>query len=110
MVELGIGSQLFQDFMEREEKFSNTVRDAALLSEVWWERQGRMNLGNKSFNVALWYINMRNRFRWGDNGSRTNDDGLPIQIVSYRDVKSKIVAFNYFPPAKPESEAESETA
>ena len=89
MTELGIGSQLFYDLLERDEEFSNTIKRGIEISEAWWERQGRINLNNKSFNAVLWYMNMRNRFNWKDRNSTditTKDQPLSIQVVSYHDV------------------------
>ena len=63
---LGIGADLYYAFIKRESEFADAVKKGVELSEAWWERQGRLNLTNKSFNAVLWYMNMKNRFGWKD--------------------------------------------
>lgn len=48
--------------------FSDTIKKGLVLSQAWWEKKGRSNLENKEFSPALWFGNMKNRFRedWQD--------------------------------------------
>jgi hypothetical protein len=52
---------------ERDQEFCEVIRNALILCQAWWEEQGRVNLGVKGFQTALWFINMKNRFGWTDN-------------------------------------------
>lgn len=62
-----MSNDLWNGLLERCERFSETIQKGRLLSQDWWEKHGRTNLHDKEFNTRLWDINMRNRFKWGDN-------------------------------------------
>jgi hypothetical protein len=44
--------------------FLSAIKIGEQLSKDWWMEIGKLNLGNKDFNVGLYLINMRNRFGW----------------------------------------------
>jgi len=44
--------------------YSRAMSDLLDASEAWWMRQGRENVGNRSFNTQLFNLNMVNRFKW----------------------------------------------
>lgn len=79
--ELGIHYSTFLDWQKNIPEFSESVKTGEQLSAAWWEKQGRTNLENKEFQAALWYMNMKNRFKWADKQQveHTGKDGGPIE-------------------------------
>jgi len=79
---------LWNRFIDEEPEFSKTIKRGREFSNAWWEKQGRENLKDKSFNPTLWYMNMRNRFGWRDNENKPNDNNdkpittLRVEYVS----------------------------
>ncbi len=65
------------------DKFYNAVQHGRMLSEVWWEKQGRLNLKNKEFNATLWYMNMKNRHGWRDTQEHKVDASVTVNIVRF---------------------------
>jgi len=62
--EIGVAYWTLNKWREEKKKFSKAVEHGIALSRAWWEKVGRDNLSNKSFNTNVYQANMRNRFGW----------------------------------------------
>lgn len=58
--------ETIDEYCEKHEQFGEAFKKGMILAEAWWEKHGRTNLNNKEFNSTLWYMNMKNRFKWSD--------------------------------------------
>lgn len=64
--EIGVMKQTVYNWMDAHPEFLDAIKEGVDRSEAWWEKQGRSNLKTKEFQAALWYMNMKNRFKWAD--------------------------------------------
>lgn len=78
-------NDLWDRWMIEEPKFSETIKTGRLLSQSWWESQGRISLKSNKFNAALWYMNMKNRFSWTDRTDHTTkDDKIQPPVIKFK--------------------------
>lgn len=64
-----------KDFYAQYEKnagFAGLIDFGRTLSQAWWEKQARKNVGNKSFNTQLWAFYMKNKHAWADRVDTTS--------------------------------------
>lgn len=76
--------------------FGQLVEYGRTLSQAFWEKQARKNIGNKQFNTSLWAFYMKNKFGWADKTETTNVDENPnldldqLRAKVYKDVADLI--------------------
>ncbi len=75
-------NDLWDRLMKEDEEFSETISRGKLLSEAWWHKRGRINLGNADFRHQLWYMNMKNRFGWTDKTELSGNADEPLRIIT----------------------------
>jgi transposase-like protein len=63
---IGIGKTTFYNWRHQHEEFASAALAGIELSLGWWMEQGRIHIKDKTFNTALYYINMKNRHGWND--------------------------------------------
>ncbi len=80
LADLGIWEDTFWRWRKIHPEFSEAVKIGTELSRMWWEREGRTALRDKSFNHGLWYMNMKNRFGWTDRVENTNNAPTSISV------------------------------
>src|SRR5690554_5949794 len=89
----GFGSYpLWDRWLKEDEEFSEVIKHGKLMSEAWWQRNGRTNLQNKEFNYTGWYMQMKNRFGWADNQNidhKTNGKDLLVPIFGSNPLDSE---------------------
>lgn len=61
--EFEIDRTTLYDWAASHEEFSTALTRAKVHEQVWWEREGRLNLKSKEFNANLWIKSAQARFR-----------------------------------------------
>ena len=72
--EVGKTTKTLHTYVEKHPEFAEAWEWGLTLAEAWWEEQGRLNLENKQFNTTMWYMNMKNRWKWRDTHDVTSGD------------------------------------
>lgn len=81
--------QTFQRWRQNYPEFKEAVKTAQNLSQVWWEKQGKLATfgGVEGFSAVSYIFQMKNRFRddWRDRHEHTGPDGgAAIQVIVNR--------------------------
>lgn len=63
---LKITIKRFYQLIEEVPAFAEFVEQGNTLAQAWWIEKGRTSLWDKTFNVALYNFNMKNRYGWAD--------------------------------------------
>jgi DNA-binding XRE family transcriptional regulator len=85
-VAIDVSRETLYQWAKEKPEFSDAIKKAELLSQVWWEKLGKMGArgGVNNFNATSFIFNMKNRFRedWRDvrQTEVTGDKGGPVQV------------------------------
>lgn len=79
--------------IEDNPTFKQLVEYGRTLSQAFWEKQARKNIGNKQFNTPLWVFYMKNKFAWAEKTENVNvDENINIDLDQLREKVYKDVA------------------
>lgn len=77
--ELGVTEGTLYNWQNSNDEFLEAIKIGEEKSKAWWLKQGRINLENKDFSAALWYMNLKNRHGWRDKPA---DEATPIKDMA----------------------------
>ena len=55
-------NDLWYRWIEEEPIFSEAIKSGKILSQAWWEKEGRTNLDTQHYSYVGWFMNIKNRF------------------------------------------------
>lgn len=87
-LEFGTSPKVIDKWRKEHEEFADAFKQGMRLCKAYWERIGRLNLYNRSFNNYLYFMHMTNRFRWGSKvdveskGGPYRQDNMVINVAN----------------------------
>ena len=79
---IGISKDTGYRWIKEHEDFSDAKKRGDVLSQLWWENQGKKGMfWGKDFNATVWVFAMKNRHDWSDRKDLNlgGQPGNPIQ-------------------------------
>lgn len=76
---LGVHIDTMYEWEKVHPEFSEALKKGVELSRAWWEKRGRTSLNDETFSATLWYMNMKNRFKWTDRQEVSGDPERPVE-------------------------------
>lgn len=91
--EFGISDDLWYRWIEEDEEFSRTAKQAKALCHAKWEQMGRrMAFGEVEGNPTTWIFNMKNRFNWRDKVDTEGTMRVELKDVPDDELERRIKA------------------
>lgn len=85
---------LWTRWLKEEPIFSKTINTGRMMAQAWWENHGRGNLvdahmGDR-FNNTLWYMNMKNRYKWADRQEVKQEGAVGFVVTASSEIDDKV--------------------
>jgi transposase len=87
--ELNVAKSTIFDWIKIHPEFAAAIQEGKDFSEGWWCKEGRLNIHNKEFNSTLFYMNMKNRFKWSDRTESSHQVHVTAHEESLRELDEK---------------------
>ena len=84
---LGIATSAWETLLEDSQDFRETIKEAKILCEHWWEERGREMAMGLDGNATVWIFNMKNRFGWKDKTETEHTGNIGVTQITRRIVK-----------------------
>lgn len=86
-VHIGVSKDTIYEWCKVHKDFSDAKKRAVEASESWWTRTGREGLyfhpKDTQLNATLWYMNMKNRFKWSDKQEQKIEQTQEVKIIRH---------------------------
>lgn len=75
--EFQITPETLAQWRKKYPEFSEAINKGLAYSNAWWQDQARLNIKSQFFKEKLWFMNMKNRFKWNDQRPITPPQAIP---------------------------------
>ena len=82
MAKLNITKEIYKNWINIHDEFSESLEIGKVQSQAWWEKLGRDNITNPKFKYPFWNMNMKNRFLWSDKPENEEDKNVTFIVES----------------------------